>query len=331
MPSVSPGELVSGCNPPGRCQPSRIPGSLGYKLEACSQFGRRCCLSGRVCPFPALAGALLPPTSSGGWVSPQPASSALVFAQSLALWVAGSALGEGFSQDRSISFLSLSLAIPQSALLSHVTSLTLNSGHSGLVLTLSNAALSSPFIPHSLVADASVWATSLLGVALRHVICGFSSFLSFYLFYLFSPPSYAALWDSKTAHRPRQWESFLVFGNFSSLKTHSLGWASIPNSFVSLFIFYLSSYLLLKTMGCLSGCLVSSSTFRSCFVEFAQHSNVLSMNLWGRKWSPILFHHHLRTPPPKAHLESCVIHIVHLLVSTALDLIFRKLRVRGTT
>ena len=26
--------------------------------------------------------------------------------------------------------------------------------------------------------------------------------------------------------------------------------------------------------------------FRSCFVEFTQRSNVLSMNLWGRKWSP---------------------------------------------
>ena len=26
--------------------------------------------------------------------------------------------------------------------------------------------------------------------------------------------------------------------------------------------------------------------FRSCSVEFAQGSNVLSMNLWGRKWSP---------------------------------------------
>ena len=27
--SVSSGELISGCNPPGGCQPSRIPGSLG--------------------------------------------------------------------------------------------------------------------------------------------------------------------------------------------------------------------------------------------------------------------------------------------------------------
>ena len=29
MSCVSSGELVSGCNPPGRCQPSRIPGRLG--------------------------------------------------------------------------------------------------------------------------------------------------------------------------------------------------------------------------------------------------------------------------------------------------------------
>ena len=29
MPCVSSGELISGCDPPGRCQPSRIPRSLG--------------------------------------------------------------------------------------------------------------------------------------------------------------------------------------------------------------------------------------------------------------------------------------------------------------
>ena len=28
--------------------------------------------------------------------------------------------------------------------------------------------------------------------------------------------------------------------------------------------------------------------FRSCFVEFTRRSNVLLMNLWGRKWSPSL-------------------------------------------
>ena len=67
---------------------------------------------------------------------------------------------------------------PQFKLLSHKSSLRLPSGHSGLVLTLSNAARSSPFRPHLLVADAGVWGTFLLGVAFRHVICGF------YLFYL---------------------------------------------------------------------------------------------------------------------------------------------------
>ena len=46
-------------------------------------------------------------------------------------------------------------------------------------------------------------------------------------------------------------------GNFSSFTTPFPGWVSIPNSFVSLFVFYILSCLLLKKMGCLSGCLVS--------------------------------------------------------------------------
>ena len=53
-----------------------------------------------------------------------------------------------------------------------------------LVLTLSNAAHSSPFRPHLLEAGAGVWGTFLLGVAFRHVICGP---------YLIFPPSLVAL------------------------------------------------------------------------------------------------------------------------------------------
>ena len=74
---------------------------------------------------------------------------------------------------------SLSFAIPQFKLLSHKSSLRLPSGHSGPVLTLSNAAGSSPFHSHLPVVDAGIWGTFLLGVAFRHVICGF---------YLFSLP-----------------------------------------------------------------------------------------------------------------------------------------------
>ena len=77
----------------------------------------------------------------------------------------------------------------------------------------------------------------------------------------------------------------LVFQTFLFLRLPSLDGA--PSLlFVSLFVFYIFFYLLLKTMGCFSGCLMSSARFRSCFVEFTQRLNVLWMNLWGRKWSP---------------------------------------------
>ena len=48
-------------------------------------------------------------------------------------------------------------------------------------------------------------------------------------------------------------------------KTPFPGWISVPISFVSLFIFYILSYLLLKTMGCLSWCLVSSASIQKLF------------------------------------------------------------------
>ena len=77
---------------------------------------------------------------------------------------------------------------------SQVSSLRLFSGHSGLFLTLSNAACAWLFSSCLLAADASIWTTCPLGVAVRCVICGFS-------FYFF-PPHYVAFWDSKTPHRP---------------------------------------------------------------------------------------------------------------------------------
>ena len=51
-PCVSSGELVSSCRPPSGCQPSRISGSLWLETGNLFQFGRGCCLWGRVCPFP---------------------------------------------------------------------------------------------------------------------------------------------------------------------------------------------------------------------------------------------------------------------------------------
>ena len=78
-----------------------------------------------------------------------------------------------FARKFSLSLFSLSLAISQFGFLSHLSSLRLPSGPLGPVLTLSNAAHNSLFSPHLLVVDVSVWATSPLGVTVRHVICGF--------------------------------------------------------------------------------------------------------------------------------------------------------------
>ena len=76
-----------------------------------------------------------------------------------------------------------------------------------------------------------------------------------------------------------------MFGNFSLFKTPFPGWNSVPPSFVSFFVFYIFSYLLLKTMGCFSVCLMSSagiqklfcgiySAFKCSFDEFVEEKVV---------------------------------------------------------
>ena len=42
-------------------------------------------------------------------------------------------------------------------------------------------------------------------------------------------------------------------------------WSSVPTSFVPFFVVYIFSYLLLKTMGCFSGCLMSSAVIQKLF------------------------------------------------------------------
>ena len=129
-------------------------------------------------------------------------------------------------------------------------------GHSGPVLTLNNAARACLFSPQLLVVDTSVGATFLLGVAVRCVICGFYLFI--YSSQLCCPLRF------QNSPQTRQWEGFQAFGNFS-FTTPSSAQLSIPNSFVSLFIFYILSYLLSKTMGCLYGCLVCSASIQKLF------------------------------------------------------------------
>ena len=104
------------------------------------------------------------------------------------------------------------MAIPQSGLLSQASSLRLPSGHSDPVLTLSSAAGGSLSSPRLLVGDVSVWAAVPLGVAVRHVICGFYLFI--YLFIYFSSPLFCPLRFQGSPQTCRR-ECFLVFGNVS--------------------------------------------------------------------------------------------------------------------
>ena len=126
----------------------------------------------------------------------------------------------------------------------------------------------------------SIWATSLLGVAVRNVFC--------WVFFFFSP-SYIALWDSKTPHRPAgERVSFCL--ETSSPQLPPQGWSpslTLLSLFLS-FIFYSTSFR--REWAAFLGAWCPPSVFRSCFVEVAQRSNDLLMNLWRIKWSlhPIL-------------------------------------------
>ena len=81
--------------------------------------------------------------------------------------------------------------------------------------------------------------------------------------YLFIfPPSYFALSNSKARHKPTRETVSWCLETSLFFQTPFLG----PiYSFVSLFIFYILFYLLLKTMVCFSGCLMSSVSIQKLF------------------------------------------------------------------
>ena len=175
---------------------------------------------------------------------------------------------------------SLSFAVPQFKLVTHKSSLRLSSGQSGPVLTLSNAARSSLFrtpLPPLLVADAGVWGTFLLGVAFRHIIC------EFYL-----------LFPSQSGCPPR----FKNFPRTRQCKTPFPGRLAIPSSFVSLFIFYVLSYLLSKTMGCFSGRLMTSASNQKLFCEVCSAFGYSFDEFVGEKVVSPSYSSTILAPPP---------------------------------
>ena len=124
------------------------------------------------------------------------------------------------------------IAIPQSGLLSQISSLRLPSGHSGPVLTLSNADCTSLPSPLLLVAVAGVCAASPLGeLPLDMQSVGFN-----YLF--ISPPDYVALCGSKARHRLGSESVSLCLETSLFFKTPFPEWSSIPDSCLSFCLLY---------------------------------------------------------------------------------------------
>ena len=118
-----------------------------------------------------------------------------------------------------------------------------------------------------------------------------------YLFFL--PIWFQALPDLSLRVFPGVWKPL-----FS--KTLFLGWSSIPTSFVSLFIFYIFSYLLLKTMGCFSGCLMSSAGIQKLFCGIYWAFKCSFDEFVGEKVVFLSYSSVILGPPP--------IHIIHSIM-----------------
>ena len=114
------------------------------------------------------------------------------------------------------------------------------------------------------MADAGVCAAFPLGELL--LACN-PLVLIIYLFFLpVMLPSVLPRLTTDSAGRvfPGVWKPlFLKFPSWAGLPF--LRKSSLPTSFVSFFVFYIFSYLFLKTMVCFSGCLMSSASLQKLF------------------------------------------------------------------
>ena len=75
------------------------------------------------------------------------------------------------------------------------------------------------------------------------------------------PPSYGAIWDSKTPHRPASERVSWCLETFPAWD----GSLSLTLLSVFFLVFYILSYVLLKRMGCRSGCPMSSTSIQKLF------------------------------------------------------------------
>ena len=87
--------------------------------------------------------------------------------------------------------------------------------------------------------------------------------------------------------------------NFSFFKTPFPGWSSVPTSFVSLFFLYIFSYLLWKTMVCISGCLMSFAGIQKLFCGIYSVFKCSSDEFVGEKVVSPSYSSAILGPPPR--------------------------------
>ena len=98
--------------------------------------------------------------------------------------------------------------------------------------------------------------------------------------------------DSAVRVFPGVWKLLFFF------KTPFPGWSSVPTSFVSLFVFYIFSYLLSKTMGCFSGCLMSSASIQKLFCGIYSAFKCSFDEFVGEKVISLSYSSAILGPPP---------------------------------
>ena len=106
----------------------------------------------------------------------------------------------------------------------------------------------------------------------------------------------------------------------SSIKTPFPGRVSVPSSFVSLFIFYILSYLPSKTIGCFSGHLMSSASDQKLFCEICSAFNCSFGEFVGKKVVSPSYSLAILAPPPwSVPLNSLKITLNSLLVCLVVE------------
>ena len=115
-----------------------------------------------------------------------------------------------------------------------------------------------------------------------------------------SPPSQVALW-------------FKNFPQTRQCKTPFLGQISILSSFVSLFIFYVLSYFLLKTTGCFSGRLMTSASDQKLFCEVCSALGYSFDEFVGECVVSPSCSSAILAPPPYILFFNCTVDIPHVV------------------